>query len=179
MENVVHICATQYYFKHVHTTLISQLKKYLLKQGIEFGITVGASPYSFSAKAMSICIIDEEKWSVVELLAGCNVYEDSPDGEGTVASMLSFMKRFGLKGSVWKFVMMDGCEFNTAAMNWLVSLCDNVKINRVRCLSCFLSLVGKNMDCGLLRKVIKYLLYMKQSPKCRGLFRKMFNKAII
>ena len=137
--------------------MISQIKKYLINQGREFGITVDASPYSFSSKSMIIYIINEEKWSVVEFLAGFNVYEDSPNGEGNAASQIALMKRLGLEISVWKFVMMDGCAINTAAMNRLVTLCDNANVNRVRCLSCLLSLVGKNMYCKFLRKVMKYL----------------------
>ena len=107
------------------------------------------------------------------------MYEDSPDGKGTAALLLAFMKKIGLERSVWKCLMMDGCAVNTAAVNRLVTLCNNVKVNRVRCLSLFLSLVGKNMDCELLRKVKKYLSYMKQSPKYRALLRQMFNEAII
>ena len=52
-------------------------------------------------------------------------------------------------------------------------------MNRLRCLYHFLSLVCKNMDCEFLNKVMKYLPYMKQSPKPHALFRQMFNEAII
>ena len=162
MENIGHLRTAQYYFKHVNTALISQIKKYFLKQGREFVTTVDAPPYIFSAKATRICIIDEEKLSVVELLACCNMYEESPDGEGTVSSLLEFMKIFGLEISGRQCVIMDGCAFNTAAVNRIVTMCYNVNVNRVRCLSHLLSLVCKNMDCELLRKVMKYLFYMKQ-----------------
>ena len=128
---------------------------------------------------MSIRSINEEKWSVVDLLEGCNMYEESPDVEVTEASLLAFMIISGLKISGWQCVMMDGCAVKTAAVNWIVTLCDNVNVNIFRCLSNFLSLVGKNMDCNFLRKVMRYLLYMKQSPKCCALFRKMFNEDII
>ena len=74
MENIFHLRTTQDYFKHVHTYLISRIKKYFLKQGGEFVIKVNDSPYSFNAEAMSIHIIDEDKWIVVEFLAGCNIY---------------------------------------------------------------------------------------------------------
>ena len=76
-------------------------------------------------------------------------------------------------------MMMDGCAVNTADVNWLVTIRDNVNVNRVRFLYHFLFLVGKNMNCKFLRKVMKYLSYMKQSPKCRALLQKNFNEDII
>ena len=115
----------------------------------------------------------------MELRAGCNIYEESPDGEGTADLLLAPMKRFGLERSVWKCVMMDGCAVNTANVNWLVTISNNVNVNRVRCLYHFLLLVGKNTNYKLLRKVMKYLSYMKQSSKCRALLRKMFNEDIM
>ena len=75
-------------------------------------------------------------------------------------------------------MMMDCCAVNTAAVNRLGTLCDNVNLNRVKCLSNLLSLVSKNMDCEFLRRVMKYLPYMKQSSKFHALFRKIFNEAI-
>ena len=95
---------------------------------------------------MIIHIIDEEKYSVVELLVNCNMYEDSTVGEVTAASLLAFMKIFWLERSGWKFVMMDGFSVNTVAINWPVTLCENFNVNRVRCMYNFLSLVVKNMD---------------------------------
>ena len=132
MENIGHLRTAQYYFKHVNTALISQIKKYFLKQGREFVTTVDASPYIFSAKATRICIIDEEKCSVLELLSGCNIYEESLDGEGTAASLLAYMKIFGLERSGCQCLIMDGCVVNTAAVNPLVTLCNNINVNRVR-----------------------------------------------
>ena len=90
----------------------------------------------------------------MEFLACFNMYKESPDGEGTVSSLLAFIKIFGLEISGRQCVIMDGCAFNTAAVNRIVTMCYNVNVNRVRCLSHFLSLVGKNMDCELLRKMI-------------------------
>ena len=80
----------------------------MLKQGREFVITVDDSPYSFSSEAMSIHIIDEDKWSVMEFLAGCNMYEESPDGKGTADLLIAFMKIFGLERYGWKCLIMDG-----------------------------------------------------------------------
>ena len=127
---------------------------------------------------MIIFIIDEDKWSVVELLSGCNSYKESLGGKVTTASLIAFMKIFWLERSGWKCLMMDGCAVNAAALNCLVTLCDNINVNRFRCLSHFLSLVGKKMDCEFLRRVMKYLPYMKQSSKFHALFRKIFNEAI-
>ena len=61
--------------------------------------------------------------------------------------------------------MTYGCEVNTAAVNHLVTLGNNANVNRVRCMSRLLSLSGKNIYCKFLRKVMKYLSYMKKSPK--------------
>ena len=38
-------------------------------------------------------MVDNEKWNVVEILAGFNMYEQSPNGEETVSSLLHFMNR--------------------------------------------------------------------------------------
>ena len=43
-------------------------------------------------------------------------------------------------------MIIDGYAVKNAAVNRLVKLCDNIKMNIVRFLSHFLSLVGKNMD---------------------------------
>ena len=170
---------TSDYFHHVHTDIIETIKKFSKKHGLEYGVTVDASPYSFSAEAMSLRIVDEETWKVVEFLAGLNMYDESPDGEGTAASLLKFMERFNLDRSKWQYVMMDGCAVNTAAINLVASLCGNINVKRIRCLSHLLSLVGKKMESTLLKKLMKYLSYMKQSPKCRALFTTLFREALL
>ena len=106
--------------------------------------------------------MDDEAWKVIEFLAGLNMYDESPDGVGTAASLLKFMDIFNLDRSKWQCVMMDGCAVNTAAVDLLISLCDNVNVQRIRCLSHLLSLVGKKMESNLLKKLMKYLSYMKQ-----------------
>ena len=89
------------------------------------------------------------------------MYEESLDGDGNEFSLLAFMKIFVLERYGCQCVMMDGCAVNTAAVNRLVTLCNNFNVNRVRCLFHFLSLTSKNMNCKLIRKVTKYLSYMK------------------
>lgn len=106
--------------------------------------------------------MDDEAWKVIEFLAGLNMYDESPDGEGTAASLLKFMDIFNLNRSKCQRVMMDGCAVNIAAVDLLISLCDNVNVQRIRCLSHLLSLVGKKMESNLLKKLMKYLSYMKQ-----------------
>ena len=96
---------------------------------------------------MSIHIIDEEKWIDMKFPAGCKIYEESPDGEGTAYSLLVFMKIFRLERSGWNFFMMYWFEVNTAAVNLSVTLFDNFNVNVVRCLYHLLSLVGKKMYC--------------------------------
>ena len=82
-------------------------------------------------------MVDDQKWNVVETLAGLNMYEKSPNGEETGASLLHFMNRFNLCPENWVCVMMDRCSVNTNAVNRLCEKFCSINVKRVRCLSHF------------------------------------------
>ena len=85
------------------------------------------------------------------------MYEKSPNGEETGASLLHFMNGFNLCPENWACVMMDGCSVNTNAVNRLCEKFCSINVKRVRCLSHFFSLVGKKLECKDLKKAMKYL----------------------
>ena len=73
------------------------------------------------------------------------MYEKSPNGEETGASLLHFMNRFHLYPEKFVCVMMDGCSVNTNAVNRLCETFESINVKRVRYLSHFLSLVGNKL----------------------------------
>ena len=72
-------------------------------------------------------------------------------------------------------VMMDGCSINTNAANNFCKKIDSINVERIRCLSQFVSLVGRKLERNELNKSMKYLNMIRQSPKARRLYRLTFN----
>jgi hypothetical protein len=95
----------------VHEDLIERIKRIIGSEvGCDYGITIDASPYSFSAEAMTIRTLDVDAWNINETLAGLNLYEKSPNSENTAASLLRFIRRYDLRKEGWICTMMDGAN---------------------------------------------------------------------
>ena len=97
-------------------------------------------------------MVDDKNWNVVETLAGLNMYEQSPNGEETAASLLHFKNRFHLCPANLVCFMMDGYSVNTNAVNRLCETFESINVKRVRYLSHFLSLVGNKLECDEFKK---------------------------
>ena len=76
-------------FFYVHADHIKMIKNLFNNYNIpQYEITVDESPYSFCAEPISVRMIDNEKMNVIEILAGLNMYEQSPNGKEATASLL-------------------------------------------------------------------------------------------
>ena len=73
----------------VHESLINSVKKTIAtEENCDHALTIDASPYSFSAEAMTIRTLNVDAWVINEQLAGLNLYERSPNIKNTAASLL-------------------------------------------------------------------------------------------
>eukprot|EP00957_Ditylum_brightwellii_P054859 4158137-Ditylum_brightwellii.AAC.1 len=84
--------ATDGNFAHLAKDEFDAIKSFLKQCGKQYGLTIDCSSNIFCAEAVSCLVVDEELWHVIKFLAGLNLYKESPDGEETAASLLSFLK---------------------------------------------------------------------------------------
>lgn len=141
-----------------------------------YAIIADCSSYAFNAEALMVRKVCEETWEVLQILAGLNMYQGSPNGENTAASLLQFIDRLELPRENWLAAIMDGCKVNTKAINDLVRLVEAILVARFRCLSHFFSGTGERMESKEINKILKYLRGMNTSPKCVNLFRELYEE---
>ena len=129
----------------LHSRHILKLKETLTEHCADYAITFDCSSYSFSAEALIIRSLDEALWVINEFLGILNLYEEHLDSENTAGLLKTFIRRFNLHGKGLVCAMMDGAAVNTAAITKLNKKFDDAHVMRARCLSHFLTLVGKRM----------------------------------
>ena len=129
----------------LYSSIIQKLNETLAKRCTDYAITIDCSPYSFSGQALIIRSLDEDLLMINKFFDGLNLYEKIPYSENTAGSLKTFIRRFNLHDKGLVCAMLDGAAVNTAAITKLNKKFDDTHVMRARCLSHFLTLVGKRM----------------------------------